>query len=118
MGTVSKFHVKIHHKVKSEDLPNLSKELQDDFWEVFIPILEIDPYGCSGLNNHDLVRDLKGWKAVEIEDETAGYIDTYRLIYQITDTPKIKTVEIASIALHDPAYDRAHERVAERGKRK
>lgn len=118
MGTKSKFHVVIHHKVKKEDLPQLSKEMQEDFEEVFVPILGEDPYTCKGyFPNHDLVRDLRGCKALEIEIEIDGYKECYRLIYKITDTPKNKTVEIISFGLHDPAYDKAHERVLARARR-
>ncbi len=114
MGTTSKFYVKTDPKVKSEDLPQLSKELQDDFWEIFVTILSLDPYGCKGFGNHDLLRELQGCRALEFEEEIDGYIDVYRLVYRITDTPKNKTVEIVSIGLHDSAYDRAHQRIKKR----
>ncbi|MBD2773845.1 hypothetical protein [Iningainema tapete] len=117
MDTTSKFHIKIHPQVKKQDLPELSQEMQDDFWQVFIPILEIDPYSCCGFSSHDLVRELKGWRALEIEREVEGYEEVYRLVYQITDTLKNKSVEIISFGLHDPAYDKAYERVGGRGRR-
>jgi len=115
VDTTSKFHVKIHPKIKNEDLPQLPKQMQDDFWEIFVPILGIDPYRCGGLNSYDLVRDLQGWRALEVEEEVEGYKEAYRLIYRVTDTPNNKTVEICSFGLHDPAYDRAFERVVRRG---
>jgi len=86
VDTTSKFHVRIHPKVKSEDLPKLSKEMQEDFWEIFVPILSIDPHGCSRFDSHELVRYLKGCRALEFEEEIEGFKDTYRLIYKIIDT--------------------------------
>ncbi|MFW9263458.1 hypothetical protein [Nostoc sp. CALU 546] len=115
MGTKSNFHVRIDSRVKKEDLPQLSKEMQTDFEEIFVPLLGEDPYTCKNLfPNHDLEWKLEGWKALEIDLEENGYRECYRLVYKITDTNNIKTVEIISFGLHDPAYDRANERVSAR----
>lgn len=114
MDIESNFHVKILPAVKAEDLPDLSREMTTDLLEVFVPILESDPYNCCELfPSHDLVRELNGWRAMEIERDVDGYREVYRLVYKIVDTPKDKTVTIAAFHLHDPAYDRAKERVVQ-----
>lgn len=115
MGIKSNFHVRIDTRVKKEDLPYLSKEMQTDFDEIFVPLLGEDPYTCKNkFSNHDLDWKLKGWKALEIDLEENGYLEYYRLVYKITDTNNRKSVEIISFGLHNFAYDLANERVSAR----
>ena len=103
----------IDSRVQKEDLPCLSYDMQTDFKEVFVPLLGKDPYTCDDIfPNHDLEGRLKGWKALELDLEENGYMECYRLVYKITDVPNVKKVMIISFGLHDPAYDRANERVS------
>lgn len=111
----SNFRVKTDSRVIKEDLPYLPNEMQTDFNEIFVPLLGEDPYTCQNLfPNHDLEGILKGWKALEIDIEENGYPVYYRLVYKITDKDRVKNVEIISFGLHNPAYDRANERIANR----
>lgn len=100
--------VRSHPKIKNEDLPQLPKELREDFEDIKI-LLSVDPYSCKGLiNSHKLERNLEGYRALELE-----YCDeAYRLVYRVYELPvDNKKVDIISFAIHDPAYDRAKERV-------
>lgn len=101
----TRYRLKIHPKVITEDLPSLPEELQIDFDEIFKPILHIDPKNCDGLPHHPLTGKLRNWQALEIEWE--GNPNAYRLVYRIFDKPAPKHVEIISFAQHNPAYDNA-----------
>ena len=108
MATKSRYRLKIHPLVNSEDIPALPAELQADFYEVFQPILQTDPYNCDGFPHHSLKGDLTGYRALDIEWE--GNPNAYRLVYRINEKPAPKRVLIVSFAEHNPAYDRAKER--------
>ena len=111
VDTQFSFSVRISPQVKNEDLPGLSKELQQDFYEIFLEVLGEDPYTCKGLPSHELTRELTGWCALEIDE--CG--DAYRLVYRINET--LKVVEIVSFDVHDAAYDKAKDRtLAERAR--
>lgn len=114
MDISRKFLVKIHPLVKKQDLPNLPKDLQEGFNYAIVPTLEIDPYGCNGIPNHDLERELDGWSALEIDEHG----EAYRLVYRVDESPQKMSVEIISFDIHDPAYDKAKERVPKASVRK
>ncbi len=63
--------------------------------------------GGNLFDTHALKGKLKGYRALEIEYDDI----TYRLVYRIYDKPAPKRVEVISIGEHDPAYDRAIERL-------
>jgi len=108
VGIASNFHVQNHPLIRKQDLPNLPKELQEDFDEIFLDILNEDPYDRCGFPGHILTRDpLKGWRTFDIIDE---HKIAYRLVYRIIDTPSIKRVEIVSFDSHDSAYSKAEAR--------
>lgn len=109
---VTKYQVKIHPKVLTDDIPNLPEDLQIDFNEIFKPILQFDPHNCDGLPCHKLTGKLKNWQALEVEWE--GDPNAYRLVYRIFEKPAPKYVEIVSFALHDPAYDNAKVRLGKK----
>lgn len=107
MDTTSKFQVRIHPLVKKQDLPRLPRELRQDFYEIFVLVLETDPYECNGLPCHTLARELAGWRTMDIDECGVAY----RLVYKISDSsPKSMRVDIVSFDIHDPAYDKAKER--------
>lgn len=110
MATPPTFNYRVirHPKVNSQDLPELPEKLKEAL-SGYERILGIDPHKClMVIPSHNLERGyLDGCRAIEIEYENIAY----RLVYQIFDSKSAKRVEIISIAIHDPAYDRATDRV-------
>ena len=98
-----KFHLRIHPLVRTQDLKNLPEDLRAGFDLAIIPALGIDPYNCEGIPSHDLDRELKGCRALEIEEKEG----CYRLVYRIDESPQKMLVEIISFDIHDAAYDKA-----------
>ncbi len=106
MGTKSKYRVKVNQFVKEKDLPELPLKLRQNFQDMCNSIFVEDPYDCFGLNSHNLIGDLKGYRALEIDYKNISY----RLVYRIHEKPTSRRVLIVSLAEHDPAYQRAKER--------
>ncbi len=106
MATKSKYQVKINQFVHEKDLPELPIKLRQNFQDMCNSIFVEDPYGCFGLDSHNLKGDLKGYRALEIDYNNISY----RLVYRIYEKPAPKRVLIISFAEHDPAYFRAKER--------
>ncbi|MBR8834417.1 MAG: hypothetical protein DSM106950_10380 [Stigonema ocellatum SAG 48.90 = DSM 106950] len=113
------FLVRSHPCIETQDLPQVCKILKDKF-KSCLKILSIDPYNCYleknvdqciKLPSHDLERELKGYRAIEIIDRVEGYEEHYRIVYKIVDTGKDKIVSIISFGIHDYAYDIARSRV-------
>ena len=106
MGTKSRYQVKVNHLVREEDLPQLSEGLRKDFEDFCNSIFVEDPYNCLGLDNHTLKGDLRGYRALEIDENGVSY----RLVYRIYERPAPKRVFILSFAEHDLAYEKAKDR--------
>lgn len=107
MATKSRYLLQIHKQVNSDDLPQLPSELREEYETIYKPILQSDPYRCGGFPSAEKKGKLSGYRALEID---WGGI-SYRLVYRIYETPAPKRVFILSFGEHDPAYDRAHERL-------
>jgi mRNA interferase RelE/StbE len=106
VATQSRYQVQILNLVKTEDLPNLSIELQQDFRDICESILTHDPYNCCGFPNHLLKGRLKDYHSLEID-----YLGiAYRLVYRIYEKSSPKRVVIISFDEHDSAYDKAKTR--------
>jgi len=90
----------------SEDVPELPPELQDDFEQLYKPVLKANPNTCGGLPHHALNGDLANYYALEIYFEVA-----YRLVYRVYEKPAPRRVLILSFAEHDPAYKKAKARI-------
>lgn len=99
MATKSKYQVKLHKFLVSQDLWTLPKPLQRDFYDFCNSIFVEDPYHCFGLSNHLLKGKLRGYRALEIQFNEVSY----RLVYRIYEKPAPKRVLIISFAEHDPA---------------
>jgi len=95
-----------HPKIDTEDLPALPIELQEDFAELYKPILMTDPYRCGGFPNHALIGNLKDYRTLDID--WAGV--SYRLVYRVYESPAPKRIYVVSFDEHDPAYEKAKER--------
>ena len=104
----AKYLLQVHPLVFSEDLPTLPKELQSDFEKLFKPILQISPNNGGILSCHKLKGRLKGYHALEIKYNN----QQYRLVYRIYDKPIPKRVKVISFDVHDPAYEKAQQRVS------
>jgi mRNA interferase RelE/StbE len=103
----AKYFLQVHPLVVSEDLPNLPIILQSDFVNLFKPILQSCPDTGGILSCHKLKGNLRGYHALEILfDDTE-----YRLVYRIFEKPAPKRVRVISFDIHDPAYDKAKERL-------
>jgi mRNA interferase RelE/StbE len=102
----SKYLLKTHSLIASQDLPILPDSLQQAFVDICQAVLTVDPHGCLGLPNHSLKGKLKDCRSIELDWEG----DCYRLVYRIYDTPSPKRVLVLSIAEHDAAYERAQQR--------
>jgi hypothetical protein len=114
------FAVISHPYIRSQDLPNLCKELQDKYQNLYTKILSIDPYTCRlevssdkyiQFASHDLERELTGYRAMEVIYRIEGYEEHYRIVYKIINTDKNKKIEIVSFGLHDYAYSIARHRI-------
>ena len=107
MAIRAKYLLQVHPLVISEDLPNLPTVLKTDFEGLFKPILQSSPDNGGILSCHKLKGDLRSYHALEIlyEDEE------YRLVYRIFEKPAPKRVRVISFDIHDPAYEKAKQRV-------
>lgn len=103
----SRYIFQIHPLVISEDLPELPPELVTAFSDEYRSILSVDPYNCEGFPNHDLKGRLKDFRTLEVDFEAISY----RLVYRVYETPAPKRVYVVSFAEHNPAYDKAKERM-------
>jgi len=106
VGTKSKYQVKVHPDVRTEDIPSLPTQLQNDFSGYQLAIAR-DPYQKRGVSNHALKGKLKGYWALEIDWEGVAY----RLVYRVYEKPSPRRVLVVSFAEHDPAYEKAIARV-------
>jgi mRNA interferase RelE/StbE len=106
VATKSNYLFQKHLKVDREDLPALPTELQEDFEQIYKPILMVDPFRCGGFPNHALKGRLKDYRTLEIDWDGVSY----RLVYRIYESCVPKRVFVVSFAEHDPAYDKAKER--------
>lgn len=104
----TRYQLKIHPQVISEDLPALPKDLQVDFQKIFKPVLQLDPHNCASLPCHDLKGKLLNCKALEVAFE--GDKNEYRLVYRIFEKPSPRHVAILSFGKHDLAYEMAQAR--------
>jgi mRNA interferase RelE/StbE len=103
VDTSTNYFVKVHRKVELEDFPNLPDELQNQFKQLFVKVLAIDPQDRRGMRGHDLGRELSGCKTMDI-----NYLgEEYRVVYRIDDRPEAMRVDVYSFERHDPAYDKA-----------
>ncbi len=107
MAICAKYFLQVHPLVFSEDLPNLPTVLQADFESLFKPILQSSPETGGILSCHKLKGDLRGYHALEIPYDEAEY----RLVYRIYEKPAPKRVRVISFDIHDPAYEKAKQRV-------
>ena len=107
MAIRAKYFLQVHPLVLSEDLPNLPTVLQADFEGLFKPILQSSPETGGILSCHKLKGDLRGYHALEILHDEAEY----RLVYRIYEKPTPKRVRVISFDIHDPAYEKAKQRV-------
>jgi Txe/YoeB family toxin of Txe-Axe toxin-antitoxin module len=103
----AKYFLQVHPLVISEDLPNLPMILRIDFEGLFKPILQSSPDTGGILSCHKLKGDLRGYHALEILFDDAEY----RLVYRIFEKPTPKRVRVISFDIHDPAYEKAKQRV-------
>jgi hypothetical protein len=78
VATKSNYLFQKHPQIESEDLLTLPIELQEDFRELYKPILMADPYRCGGFPNHALTGRLKDYRTLEIDWEGISY----RLVYR------------------------------------
>jgi len=85
----------------------LPKPLRQDYQTLFIAILQTTPAEGGKLKCHPLTGKLRGYYALEIR--YGG--DEYRLIYKIYKKPAPPRVRVISFNIHDPAYEKAQERV-------
>jgi hypothetical protein len=103
----ARYLLQVHPLVLSEDLPILPMILRTDFESLFKPILQSSPDTGGVLSCHRLKGDLRGYHALEIPFDNAEY----RLVYRIFEKPSPKRVRVISFDIHDPAYEKAKERV-------
>jgi mRNA interferase RelE/StbE len=116
VGIKSRYRVQVNPLFYREDLSLLPKELQEDFEDFSKSIFVEDPYDCFGLPHHKLSGKLKDCIALEIEWD--GNPNAYRLVYRVLEKPAPRRVEILSFAEHDPAYEKAKERLGRSNTRK
>jgi mRNA interferase RelE/StbE len=103
----SKYLFQKHPKVDSEDFLRVPLELREDFGELYQPILSAEPYDCKGFPHHSLQGKLKDCRTLEIDWNGI----TYRLVYQIYESPAPKRVFVISFDEHNPAYEKAKARL-------
>jgi len=103
----AKYLLQVRPLVLSEDLPNLPTILKTDFEGLFKPIFQSNPDTGGILSFHKLKGDLRGYHALEIRFDEMEY----RLVYRIHDKPAPKRVKVISFDIHDPAYEKAKQRV-------
>jgi len=103
----AKYFLQVHPLVLSEDLPILPMVLRTDFEGLFKPILQSTPYTGGILSCHKLKGDFRGYHALEIPFDDAEY----RLVYRIFEKSAPKRVRVISFDIHDPAYEKAKERL-------
>jgi hypothetical protein len=106
VATKSNYLFQKHPQIENEDLLTLPIELQEDFRELYKPILITDPYRCGGFPNHALSGRLKDYRTLEIDWEGISY----RLVYRIYESPTPKRVFVVSFNEHDSAYEKAKQR--------
>ncbi len=106
MAAKSNYLFRKHPKIDTEDLPVLPIELQDDFSQLYKPILMNDPYRCCCFPNNALIGILMDYRNLDID--WAGV--SYRLVYRVYESPAPKRVYVVSFDEHDAAYDKAKER--------
>ncbi len=81
-------------------------ELLEDFAHVIKPLLQLDPLNfCGTYSSHSLLGELQGYRALEIDFDTA-----YRLVYRIYEKPSPRRIVILSFGEQDPAYEKAKQR--------
>ncbi|MBL1208394.1 hypothetical protein [Geminocystis sp. GBBB08] len=102
---IKHYQIKLHNLVTQDDLPDLPLELRKDLIK-YQQVLSLDPHHTKGIFSHNLIGELKGYRALEIEWNNVGY----RLVYRIYEKPAPKRVVIISFAEHDPAYQKAKQR--------
>ena len=107
MAIRAKYLLQVHPLVLSEDLPNLPTILKTDFEGLFKPIFQSNPDTGGILSCHKLKGDLRGYHALEVRFDEMEY----RLVYRIHDKPAPKRVKVISFDIHDPAYEKAKQRV-------
>ena len=108
MAIRAKYLLQVHPLVISEYLPILPMILRIDCEGLFKPILQSSPDTGGILSCHKLRGDLRGYHALEIPFDDAEY----RLVYRIFKKPTPKRVRVISFDLHDPAYEKAKQRVS------
>lgn len=107
MDIRAKYLLQVHPLVLSEYLPNLPTVLQSDFEGLFKPVLQSSPETGGVLSCHKLKGNLRGYHALEIPYDEAEY----RLVYRIYEKPAPKRVRVISFDIHDPAYEKAKQKV-------
>jgi mRNA-degrading endonuclease YafQ of YafQ-DinJ toxin-antitoxin module len=100
-----RYQVKLHELVSQDDLLNLPSQLKKDFTK-YQQVLALDPQNTKGIPSHNLIGELRGYRALEIDYNSMSY----RLVYRIYEKPSPKRVLIISFAEHDPAYEKAKKR--------
>ena len=100
-----RYQIKLHKLFSQEDLSSLPSKLTEDFSK-YQQVLSLDPYQTRGIPSHNLTGTLKGYRALEIDENGVSY----RLVYRIYEKPAPKRVFILSFAEHDLAYEKAKER--------
>lgn len=106
MDTSINFEVRLHHRLRREDFPNLPDELQKRFDTLFLRVLAVDPYNRRGFSGHSLDRELSGFDTIDVKH--LG--EAYRVVYRIDDDPEVMRVTVYSFDRHDPAYEKARNR--------
>ena len=102
----SKYQLQIDKLVIKEDFPLLPMELLEDFANIIKPLLQLDPLNfCGTYSSHILLGELQGYRALEIDFDTA-----YRLVYRIYEKPSPRRIVILSFGEHDPAYEKEKQR--------
>lgn len=100
-----RYQVKLHNLVSQDDLPKLPSQLQKDL-QKYQQVLALAPDQTKGIPSHNLIGELRGYRALEIDYNGISY----RLVYRIYEKPTPKRVLIISFAEHDPAYEKAKHR--------